>query len=281
MAYFHDNDFHYTLHPPLLTERPVERFLLETRRGFCEHYATSFAVLMRLAGIPARVVTGYQGGLWNDVGEFLEVRQSDAHAWAEVWLNGSGWVRVDPTAAVAPERVERPVVAEVVSVDGGRGVESDSNGFSLAPWVLPAKTLWANVDHGWHRWVLGYDHNAREKALQWLNGGHWPKTLGWLSLALLGVSAPFAWSLWRSERLQTRDPALRSYQRFCKKLDRLGLPRRSSEGPQAYAARIARHLPRLASQAHEITDIYLRLRYGGESGSGLLEALRIKVRRLK
>ncbi|MDA0707441.1 MAG: DUF3488 and transglutaminase-like domain-containing protein, partial [Proteobacteria bacterium] len=97
---FNNEEFFYTLKPPVLGRDPVDQFLFETRQGFCEHYASAFAVMMRAAGIPARIVLGYQGGELNPVGNYLIVRQADAHAWTEVWLEGVGWSRVDPTAAV-------------------------------------------------------------------------------------------------------------------------------------------------------------------------------------
>jgi transglutaminase-like putative cysteine protease len=100
------NDFFYTLAAPDLGRDSVDDFLFETRRGFCQHFASAYTFLMRAAGIPARVVTGYQGGYFNTLGNYLLVRQSDAHAWSEVWLKGRGWVRVDPTGAVSPQRVE-------------------------------------------------------------------------------------------------------------------------------------------------------------------------------
>jgi len=109
LNHFRREDFHYTLTPPLMEENPIETFLFETRYGFCSHYAAAFVYLMRVANIPARVVTGYQGGELNKVGNFLEIRQADAHAWAEVWLENKGWVRFDPTAAIAPERIERGI----------------------------------------------------------------------------------------------------------------------------------------------------------------------------
>ncbi|HEY5791079.1 MAG TPA: DUF3488 and transglutaminase-like domain-containing protein, partial [Gammaproteobacteria bacterium] len=128
LQHFREQPFVYTLSPPLLPGDPIDGFLFETRRGFCEHYAAAFTVLMRVAGIPARVVTGYQGGELNPLGGHLAVRQSDAHAWSEVWLPGRGWSRVDPTAAVAPERVERGIDAGAslgfdgaVSFRGGPG----------------------------------------------------------------------------------------------------------------------------------------------------------------
>ena len=109
LEYFRSNGFEYTLTPPRLDYDSVDDFMFNTRKGFCGHFASAFTDLMRAAGVPARVVTGYLGGEWNPFGEFFIVRQSDAHAWSEVWLDGRGWVRVDPTAVVAPERLHRGI----------------------------------------------------------------------------------------------------------------------------------------------------------------------------
>ena len=116
LAMFHAEAFFYTLTPPRLAADPVDGFLFDTKRGFCGHYASAFATLMRAADIPARVVTGYQGGTYNRFADYWILRQSDAHAWVEVWMEGNGWVRVDPTAAIAPERVERGL-NDVVTAD--------------------------------------------------------------------------------------------------------------------------------------------------------------------
>ena len=126
-----EQPFYYTLTPPLLGGEIVDDFLFRTRQGFCEHYANAFVFLMRAAGVPARVVTGYQGGEMNALGGYMIVRQSDAHAWAEVWLAGRGWVRVDPTGAVAPNRVQEGIYAALS--DAGfcrfwRGAVATANG---------------------------------------------------------------------------------------------------------------------------------------------------------
>src|ERR1039457_5975328 len=117
LSYFREQGFVYTLEPPLLGRDSVDEFLFGSKSGFCEHYASSFVFLMRAAGVPARVVTGYQGGDINPVDGYMIVRQSDAHAWAEVWLKGRGWVRFDPTAAASPVRVESGIAAAVPATD--------------------------------------------------------------------------------------------------------------------------------------------------------------------
>ncbi|NOQ12891.1 MAG: DUF3488 domain-containing protein, partial [Methyloprofundus sp.] len=131
-THFRQNDFYYTLMPPLMEDKPIETFLFDARAGFCGHYATAFVYLMRVAGIPARVVSGYQGGEYNKTGGFIEVRQANAHAWAEVWLSGKGWVRYDPTTAIAPGRVEQDVNIEQ---------QIANNAVSFAPVKLDSQTL--------------------------------------------------------------------------------------------------------------------------------------------
>ena len=158
--------------PPLLGDDPVDEFLFETRRGFCEHYAAAFVTLMRSAGIPARVVTGYQGGEYNPAGNYLIVRQLDAHAWAEVWLPGQGWARVDPTAAIAPERIEygadglRRLLARGASL-GGVPPEALRDMLALDAFERARQQLrlsWDAANTAWQRWVLGYDQ-ARQREL--------------------------------------------------------------------------------------------------------------------
>ena len=145
LNHFRVEDFHYTLSPPLLEENPIESFLFKTRYGFCSHYASAFVYLMRAGHIPARIVTGYQGGELNKVGNFLEIRQADAHAWAEVWLKNRGWVRVDPTAAIAPERIEREINIDRETTFGIPG----ANHYLPLPaynWLKQTRQLWNNVD---------------------------------------------------------------------------------------------------------------------------------------
>lgn len=282
LAHFHDEPFVYTLNPPLTENHPVETFLFETRRGFCEHYATAFVILMRVAGIPARVVTGYQGGLWNPVGRFLEVRQADAHAWAEVWLPGEGWTRVDPTAAVAPERIEQGVDFEQQAAAGevrfnpATGTPA-SRISGLSRWARQARLLWASVDHAWNLWVLAYDPESQKRFWESLGIIDWRGLLAWLGglLALCGAAAAVAF--W-PRRKATVDPAVRAYGRFLSKLARHGLVKALGEGPLDFAHRAAAAQPEAAADIRRITDLFLELRYGKAAHPADLERLRRRVR---
>jgi len=251
LALFHDGGFRYTLAPAPLGRNSVDDFLFGTREGFCEHYASAFTVLMRAAGIPARVVTGYQGGFWNRMGNYLLVRQSDAHAWSEVWLDGRGWVRVDPTAAVRPERVSL----------GAAAAAGDQLDWMQSGWLEGLRNRWDVVNRWWTQGVIGFDA-LRQRGLLTPFGIRDTGTamLGML-LAVgtaLFVAIGVGWALWRRERPEPLRQALR---RLEAKLARAGITRRRSEGPQHYLRRAARALPAQRDELERLMDRYLELRY--------------------
>jgi transglutaminase-like putative cysteine protease len=276
LAMLRNEQFRYTLEPPPLGAHPVDEFLFETKSGFCEHYASAFAVLMRGAGIPARVVTGYMGGQMNPLGGYMIVRQEDAHAWTEVWLQGEGWVRVDPTAAVAPIRVESGISAAVPRSEAvpllGRG------DYAL---LQRMRFAWDSLANTWNQWVLGY---GPERQRQFLSRGgiddaSW-RTLALILLAATGmVVALLLLVTLRKLRARTDDPAQRAYLRFCAKLARRGLPRGAGEGPLDYSTRLAGLRPDLAETVAAITRSYVALRYGGAADPRLLPVLLHRVRR--
>src|SRR5690606_23325885 len=156
LAYFRAEPFVYTLAPPTLGAEPVDEFLFGTRRGFCEHYASSFAFAMRAAGIPARLVAGYQGGERNPRTGTLQVHQFDAHAWAEVWLEGRGWVRVDPTAAVAPQRIERGIESAVRPGEFLAQAPFSARRYRDVAWLNQLRLQLDQVNYQWTRWVVNY-----------------------------------------------------------------------------------------------------------------------------
>ena len=269
LGHFREQDFYYTLTPPLLGDDPVDEFLFESRRGFCEHYAAAFVTLMRAAGIPARIVTGYQGGEYNPNGRYFIVRQSDAHAWAEVWLAGRGWTRADPTAAIAPERIEYGAEALRRLLAGGtRPGQLPAEGVRQAlalGWLegvqRQARLAFDAVQNGWQRWVLGYDLRRQRELLAAIG-------LGGLNAArLLGVLALIVALLFGAYLMVTRqraprlDPVQRAYRRFCRRLAGVGLARAPHEGARDYAERSAAARPDLAAELRAISAEYLQLRY--------------------
>jgi transglutaminase-like putative cysteine protease len=268
---FHDEAFSYTLEPPLLGRHSVDEFLYQARAGFCEHYASAFVVLMRAAGVPARVVTGYQGGETNPVDGFLTVRQSDAHAWAEVWLAGRGWLRVDPTAAVAPERVRRSLAHALPGSHPFRigGLDFDNSGSLLSLLRFQVGAL----NNGWNQWVLNYTPERRHGVIEALRSG----ALNLRTLAALAASALLVW-LAHARRVRRRgDPVDALYSALCLQLGRLGFARGADEGPNAYRARLGlSHLPAPQRQAAaEFLHLYSAYKYGARpSAPGLVATLK-------
>ncbi|KAF0168139.1 MAG: transglutaminase, partial [bacterium] len=273
LAWFRAEPFHYTLNPPLLGAAAVDDFLFGTRRGFCEHYASTFVFLMRAAGVPARVVTGYQGGELNQLGNHWIVRGRDAHAWAEVWLPERGWMRVDPTAAVAPERVERGLNAALPAAERPAALVALQGG-----WLRPLRLGLDLLNSRWNEWVLGYN---QERQRRFLAGLH-PllASLQGMLIALIVVAAAalllLAVRLYRRPP-QSRDRAARAYDRFCRRLARLDLRRTPAEGAHDFAVRAAAARPDLAADIDDITRRYVALRYG-PAGADRLGELEVAVR---
>ncbi|MGZ8956083.1 MAG: transglutaminase TgpA family protein, partial [Methylovulum sp.] len=265
LNHFRKEDFHYTLTPPLMEKNPVETFLFERRYGFCSHYAAAFVYLMRVAEIPARIVTGYQGGELNKVGNFLEIRQANAHAWAEVWLENKGWIRVDPTAAIAPERIERDI--DIAQLEAGGMISYLPIGVNTQAafnWLKQARQLWSDVDYNWQRWVINYNSVNQSKFLSSLGIADIKAMLYWLIGVITVITTLLSWFLLHQKR-KTTDPVLITYRQFCKKIAGRGLLRRPGEGERDFARRIKEKLPEHATEIDKITDIFIKLRYGRAS----------------
>lgn len=255
LAFFANQPFVYTLTPPALPADPVDQFLFETQRGFCEHYASAFTVLMRAAGVPARVVTGYLGGEINPLGNYIIVRQSDAHAWTEVWLEGRGWVRIDATGLIAPHRIEQ-------GIGGALPAEEPVPLLARSGGMLKALSLqWDAINTGWNRWVLSYGPELQRQMLGRIGLDSWQKMAAALGTTMAAVMGLMALAVLRERRFRN-DPVSADYARFCRKLHRCGLGRLASEGPQDYAARVITARPELAAQVTAITELYIELRYG-------------------
>ena len=259
LSYFNRQGFIYTLEPPPLGANSVDEFLFTTRQGFCEHYASSFVFLMRAANIPARVVTGYLGGEFNEVGNYYIVRQSDAHAWAEVWLAEKGWVRVDPTGAIAPERVQRGLSAALSDNAALPFMERNP-----PQWMRDLRFNLDSLANQWNQWVLGYDTERQFAFLTRLG----MESITWQKMALnmasgLGlVIALFALFMLRHLFTRQRDKVQAAWLKLCNKLAKTGLPRAAHEGAQDYAARVAAARPELAEAIRDLTARYSALRYG-------------------
>jgi transglutaminase-like putative cysteine protease len=275
---FRAQEFYYTLTPPGLERDSVDDFLFNTRQGFCGHYASAFTMLMRAAGIPARVVGGYQGGDWNPLGGYLIVRQSHAHAWSEVWLPQSGWRRVDPTGAIAPERIERGIEASFPNEEllpGGLMRDSD--------FFWQVGMAWDNVNALWNDWVVKFDRLRQEELLMELgfDDADWEDFAAALGIGLAAAMALlFAWLAFEF-RPKRRDPAAQSYARFVRRLERRGIELPIGEAPRNFAKRVRRLRPDLGTESLAITELYLRLRYGPAPVANDLRLLRGLVARFR
>lgn len=262
IAYFRASELVYTLSPPLLEDHPVDEFLFDARRGFCEHFTSAFVFMMRAAGVPARVVTGYQGGAINSVDGSVVVRQSDAHAWAEIWLAERGWVRVDPTALAAPSRIERGMSAAIPAGDPRTLLMREG---AALDWLRGMRDRWEALSNAWNRNVLGFDQGYQQRLLSrfGLEKPDWRSISVVLGLALsLLMLALITWAVFRRADGDALD---RIWRRFSAKLAHHGLARLQSEGPIDYADRVARALPAHAAEVHDIAATYARLRYGAAS----------------
>jgi len=253
LEHFNREPFHYSLDAPLLGADSVDEFLFNSRTGFCEHYASSFTVMMRMAGIPSRVVTGYLGGWYNEIGDYLLIRQSDAHAWSEVWFPGSGWTRVDPTAAVSPLRVER----------GSLEALSAPRHLLDYAWLRRLRNGVDVVQQRWNEWVIRFGAAEQSRMLSPLGLERMSPTLLILVLivfvALVSVFlVPF---VFRARGPRKRDLLQATWHTFLERLKQAGFEPRASSGPMELAQAASRRLPGAARDIQVIADIYNRARY--------------------
>lgn len=277
LDYFKTNDFVYTTDPPPVSGAVIDDFLFRTRRGYCEHYASAFAYLMHAAGIPARVVGGYLGGEINPYGDYLIVRQFHAHAWAEVWHDGRGWVRVDPTLVVAPAQIEQRAAPDAFP--------SLLNRLGLSGVFKNLQFGWDALNNQWNVWFFSYSFYRQKRLFAnigiemdtWLD----PITLLILILSVTGLFIlVFVFVSWKKRRIPHND-IVYIYNVFCKKLARIGYPRDPAEGPVDYAGRVSASRRDLASDVRDITQLYILLRYGRGADEGTLKSFKTKVKRFK
>ncbi|MBD1599053.1 DUF3488 and transglutaminase-like domain-containing protein [Pseudomonas typographi] len=274
---YHEQDYHYSLRPATLGSDSIDGFFFDTRRGFCAHFAGAMTFALRAAGIPARMVVGYQGGELNPAGNYFTVRQYDAHAWVEYWRQGQGWRSVDPTFAVAPQRIDQGL-AEALGADEPflQGSPFSMLRYRDLAWLNTLRLGWENLNYGWERWVLGYQQAQQsELLLRWFKGwAIWVlPTAGTLTVLLLGLAVLRPW------RRQV-DRVLRQFLRFERLLGWHGLTRAPGEGPHAFAERAAQQLPGSAQAIHTFAQAYTRQRYAGEAAAPATLAVQLNdVRR--
>ncbi len=282
LRHFNREPFHYTLRPPTLGRHSTDEFLFDSRRGFCAHFAGAMTFVLRAAGIPARVVAGYQGGEINPRGNYVLVHQFDAHAWVEAWLPGQGWVSFDPTFQVAPERIEDGLQSALQ----GEGSFLEDSPLSAVRyrnigWINNARLFWDDVNYQWQLQVLGYHSDRQMDFFQrWLGTADWQR-IGLISLlALLLCMLPLAWWIlrpaWRAGSRQQR-----VWLRLNRRLARLQLQARTGEGPRAWQQRLGEALPRQRAELAAFFDAYVQLTYATAPGADTGQEARILEQRLK
>ena len=267
---FSTEPYVYTLQPEALPgDHPMDQFLFRTRRGFCEHYAYAFVVMMRAAGVPARVVAGYQGGEINPVNKTVIVHQFDAHAWAEVWLAGRGWVRVDPTAAVSPDRIEWGL--EQALAEEGSFLENSPLSplrYRSIAWVNLLRLRYDALTYRWQTWVVGFNSDQQFKLLQNVFGDI--SALKFAAVLLGGwalVLIPVTISLLRRRDTHQLSPMDKQYLKFCNRLAGVGIEREPGETPGQLSYRARQTMPALSSRIDQITSLYTELAYSEQEGS--------------
>lgn len=281
-SFFRSRAFTYTLEPPILGRNSVDDFLFGERRGYCEHYASSLVVLMRAAGVPARVVVGYQGGERNESGGYLLVHQSDAHAWAEVWFPDEGWRRVDPTSWVAPDRIE---LGADIALAGESGFLGDSmvslRKFSGMSLIADFRLFLDRVEYQWVRWIVNYDTDRQWDILRKLFGSIDNQSLALVILLALAVPlivvglTTISW-----QRRQQLAAETKAYLRCCELLKARGLERKTGETPRDFAARVEQAAPEWGEWIRRVTECFQRASYEPVDAHGYQESL-AELRRLR
>ena len=267
LAYFRQQPFVYTLQPPTASVDAIDAFLFDNRRGFCAHYAGAMTFALRVAGIPARVVAGYQGGEFNAAGGYLLVQQFDAHAWVEFWLPERGWVSVDPTAQVAPTRIERGLQEALAAQGAANEFLADNpfaaNRYRNLAWLTSLRLGWDRINYGWQRWVLNYEGETQGELFKRLLGEGGLQRLGLvlalLVLAVLGLMALLVLRPWQ----RTRDPLLARFGQFERLLAHQGVQRQGGEAAGAFARRAMQSLPAAQAEIAAFTEAFQAQRYAG------------------
>ncbi len=279
LDYFKENQFVYTLNPPKVQGHPIDDFLFEHKKGYCEHYASAFAFMMNVMAVPARVVGGYLGGEHNPYGNFMTIRQAYAHAWVEILDGKNGWVRVDPTLAVAPGRLE-------TNPDGS--FASNRSSLRLLSFFEKFKFGLDAVNLKWEAWFTGYSYFEQKAFLEKIglgkiDLGKWGGFAGLqliLALVALVCLAGFLGVLvWLFQRKKGGfDPVQYAYFLFCSRLDKNGMARQSDQGPIDFANACVKKRPDLKQEIIAITDLYVQLRFQRRSPATTLEAFKKRIK---
>ena len=271
LHFFRKENFVYSITPSTFGADSLTEFLFQRRSGFCEHYAAAFATVMRIAGIPARIVIGYHGGEYNRLGNYVLVRQLDAHAWTEVWLKGEGWVRIDPTNVIAPDRISSGSESFLESralAENAIG-ETSTGAAGLREMLREARLAWDNIKYQWDLRVVNYDEDAQRTLFNFIGIGDFapPVIVLWIGISMMLIFGILGAWLGRTRREQI-DPLVREYRRFCGTLAAAGVAREPWEGAQEFAERAAACHPEHARAIREAAELYIAARYRQQSKAG-------------
>lgn len=279
LSLYKQEDFYYTLRPPTLDSRnSIDDFLLNSKKGFCAHYAGSFVYMMRAAGIPARVIAGYQGGEWNEKSNYLAVHQYDAHAWTEVWLESKGWVRFDPTTMVAPDRIEKNLESAVK--EEGSFLEGQLLSSAKYAWLSGFRKQLDSSQYAWRKFVLGYDQESQGQFLKRLFG-----EVSILKIALIvgaiffSIGAVWFLLLGLTKRQQGEAIEHQLYRRFCQLLEMQGVSRKPAQSPSEFSAVASAQIPELATEIKGFSSLYTELCYE-PGGQGKMQEQVISLKQL-
>ncbi|MBM94905.1 MAG: transglutaminase [Oceanospirillaceae bacterium] len=263
LRHFNQQDYYYTLNPLELGADDIDAFLFDTRQGFCAHYAGALVFMARSVGIPARVVAGYQGGEWNESEKYLTVRQFDAHAWTELWIDGQGWVRVDPTAAVAPERIEFGLEAALQEEQSFlQGNLLSPHRFRGISWLNSIRMELDTLNYLWHRWVLSYDRDRQKSVLgNLLNSTSYKDMLMWLAGGIVVLFLVMGVLLVWRRPAQTASPLLKQWLKLQQAAAPLNLQQSPGDTSRNWLKRLSDQVPELQSPLMAVADRMDKLLY--------------------
>ena len=263
MSYFNTSPYYYTLTPPAVGPQQLDDFLFENKAGFCVHYASAFAFMARKTGLPARLVTGYQGGEWNQSAGYMSVYQYMAHAWVEVWLEGQGWVRFDPTAMIAPDRIDNGFDA-VFNPAQSYLLNSPFSSLRLRQYPLlnNLRMSLSSIDYYWSKWVLGFDNDKQERLLKQLLGDITPTKIAIFVICAMGViGLAIGYSVGLLQFTRQQDRVVAGFEQISSMLAKKGLARYTKESPREYSQRVIKAYPQLQQPLSQFIDCYISLKY--------------------
>lgn len=245
MHYFYQQEFRYTLKPQILGREEIDDFLFNTKAGFCAHYAGALTFMARSVGIPARVVAGYQGGEWHQADQYLTLRQYDAHAWVEIWQADAGWLRYDPTAMVAADRIDFGLEQALAHEDSFmQGQIFSMQKYKSIAWLNQLRITLDSINYQWQRWVLSYDNQRQKGFLEKILGfKHWQQSLYVIAASFIAFFLIASFLLWWKLRADKPSPFMQSWLQLQKTAQRLGVEAIMGETAGQYCERLAQAFP--------------------------------------